>query len=769
MMIAAITAIAFMWALSLSDTQDVLEDVTLQFREGNAEYMGQEIANVMRPLFKNPRAQVDLMMLDTFAFTHVTPATVTGATGVDAAVSYMWPFTESELHLESVNADGSNRTYNAYIGTVMVWAVDAAGDPTSSIVTCSNATFVSSIQGPGTTYFADRQWVDGTGNLHRTWNSYDPVTKATTELNLLPLLPCAAAMGSLWAGQPIQSNFANYSWFGPFDPGIGFGNQLVGNVPIMNKAGGNPTEQIGRFGSAISLSLAVSPVIKAVLARGGDVSKNGESMLYTAGGVVMGLTPWEAAPLTQPTDVAAIPTNMTLHTALQIIKAKFGTHCPTSQQFFMDGDLIIDLSPYKSENHGFPPLNEAWCQLTVLPHDNIYEEIDKAESNSLWVLVVAGIAGGLAMLLLAISMLLENRAKNLLKEERVLAYQEDVVAAEETITVLTHPMVLLEANDFMAAGKLLRHEDLRAKGSLLYVDNIDDIASLRRTKHIIFLSHQWLGFHEPDAEGHHFAAMCKALRAVKLQLAGTKELYVWCDYSSIAQTHKGLQSLAVSALPVYAAMSDSFVVVAPTCVHRDTGKICNVDSYNTRGWCRAEMLSKVCGSGIHGMYYFISKDSEVQDDASDHLVAMTLDDLERLSLRIFEGTFSVPEDAETLVGPVLGLFSLMLKQKDRSHVGKDLVYKHVTDDKDRFFPETITYDNDKTTETELFGPLVKMMEEHVNHGSSASNLHYAFHVSHGSAPTAAEGSPVGCTSNEVEMQLNEVGVAHRAKYSSRQL
>ena len=40
-------------------------------------------------------------------------------------------------------------------------------------------------------------------------------------------------------------------------------------------------------------------------------------------------------------------------------------------------------------------------------------------------------------------------------------------------------------------------------------------------------------------------------------------------------------------LPVYAAYSDAFIVVAPTAKHAQTGLSCDIDSYATRGWCRA--------------------------------------------------------------------------------------------------------------------------------------------------------------------------------------
>jgi len=370
-----------------------------------------------------------------------------------------------------------------------------------------------------------------------------------------------------------------------------------------------------------------------------------------------------------------------------------------------------------TENHGMPPLSEAWCQLTVLPRENIYAEIDKAKSNSIWVIVVAGIAGGIAMALLAVSMLLENMSKNILVEEQASAHREEVESAEEAVNALIHPMCLVKATEFIAEGKLAKHEDLRSRGSLYYVDTIEDLIELKKSSHIIFLSHQWLGNNFPDLDGYHFAAMCQAIEAVQVEFAGSKEIYVWADYCSIAQTHRGLQALAVSSLPVYAASCDSFVVVAPTCTHHDSAQTCDTATYNKRGWCRAEMLSKVCGSGIVGMYYFKQTVGTTSSEEDNRLVAMSIADLDHLSLRIFEGNFTVAQDAETLVTPVLGLYSLILRQKDEPHMRT--IYKHIVEEKERFFPKTITYDNDPDTETQLFGPLVAMMETHVAQTASS--------------------------------------------------
>ena len=64
------------------------------------------------------------------------------------------------------------------------------------------------------------------------------------------------------------------------------------------------------------------------------------------------------------------------------------------------------------------------------------------------------------------------------------------------------------------------------------------------------------------------------------------ELYVWCDYVSIPQANKTLQSLSISSLTVYSSICRFFVIVCPPTLHADSGKVCDAATYQRRGWCR---------------------------------------------------------------------------------------------------------------------------------------------------------------------------------------
>jgi len=202
-----------------------------------------------------------------------------------------------------------------------------------------------------------------------------------------------------------------------------------------------------------------------------------------------------------------------------------------------------------------------------------------------------------------------------------------------------------------------------------------------------------------------------------------KNMYVWVDYCSIAQEHRGMQTLAVSSLPVYASSADVFIIVAPPAKHVHSHDHADLHSYNSRGWCRAEMLSKICSSGLENFFVLSTEGGELQ--------RVTEEWLPSLSMYVFEGDFSCCQqghsqgacDKEALVEPVLGLYSLVLRQvSDGSSSARHMeqVLRHIRQSKERFFPKTYTYragtptEGTTTEERELFGPLVEALEQHMD-------------------------------------------------------
>merc|ERR1719422_2766376 len=91
------------------------------------------------------------------------------------------------------------------------------------------------------------------------------------------------------------------------------------------------------------------------------------------------------------------------------------------------------------------------------------------------------------------------------------------------------------------------------------------------------------------------------------EVKGLQDSLIWYDFFSIPQEasyiilRKGsLQNgvgendrtnmlKAIASIPAYVEHSDLFIVVCPSIQHLSTGKICDYRSWQTRGWCRAEM------------------------------------------------------------------------------------------------------------------------------------------------------------------------------------
>jgi hypothetical protein len=177
------------------------------------------------------------------------------------------------------------------------------------------------------------------------------------------------------------------------------------------------------------------------------------------------------------------------------------------------------------------------------------------------------------------------------------------------------------------------------------------------------------------------------------------ELWVWIDIASIPQSHRGLMQMAVGSLPAYASQADVFLILAPEATHSTTSERCGLGSYERRGWCRAEVFAKVCGSGLKGIFIAMTAqpaagaDSEAAASAEAAaevaasavaLRALAETDLDTFSVFVFEGEFSELADRQNLVKPILGLYALTLRSSNQWLVSIRL-FIHAN--KERFFPK----------------------------------------------------------------------------------
>ena len=430
------------------------------------------------------------------------------------------------------------------------------------------------------------------------------------------------------------------------------GNLIAGTVPIYDA-----TQQIiGQFSCQV-LSQGIGLILKDILVNGGDMTTGAEVAIVSTAGEVIGLSeaaasPWETTALT----VSQILGSSYIGKALSKIENECGTVCPAHQCLIDDDDnqRLVDVTPFRTQDWGMPPLNNNWCQIMTTPREDVFKSIDRAFITAMVVFVSAFVGFLGAVTLLVLSLALSYRTNRAGRQE---ALMHRVRAAASDVMALITPMVVRSAINFLSMDTMVCMEEVRDMGMCKVLDSLENIANFKKKGNkIILISHQWLGFQTPDtADGVQLRTMQRFVQQM-VKKFDTFNIFVWLDCISIAQRHMGQQAAAVASLPVYVSQVDIFAVCAPDALHSDTGAPCGLHTNSQRGWCRTEILAKVCSTGLDDMYLC----------AGDglHIQPFTKDDFDRISMYVYEGDFTVQSDCEKLVLPVLGLYSLILKKKD---------------------------------------------------------------------------------------------------------
>lgn len=160
------------------------------------------------------------------------------------------------------------------------------------------------------------------------------------------------------------------------------------------------------------------------------------------------------------------------------------------------------------------------------------------------------------------------------------------------------------------------HQDLKKEGILV---------KWRPGMKATFVSHQWLGVSHPDPEGKQFSVLKKFLirfrdskisigpdlhtlivfgpftQVTAIEREALTSGYIWFDWFSIpqcvgeaagcSQTRQD-QLTAINSISGYVRKASAFLVLCPPCLHT-SGAICNHESWEGRGWCRAEQMFHV--------------------------------------------------------------------------------------------------------------------------------------------------------------------------------
>ena len=87
----------------------------------------------------------------------------------------------------------------------------------------------------------------------------------------------------------------------------------------------------------------------------------------------------------------------------------------------------------------------------------------------------------------------EKRRKEILAKE-----ESEVRAAINAAVTLQYSAAVVRAERFIGLGRLVKYEELRDSGGLLYLDSIDEL--LASNDKMIFISHQWTGNLQPDQQ-----------------------------------------------------------------------------------------------------------------------------------------------------------------------------------------------------------------------------------------------------------------------------
>eukprot|EP00927_Polykrikos_kofoidii_P022900 TRINITY_DN21244_c0_g2_i1.p1 TRINITY_DN21244_c0_g2~~TRINITY_DN21244_c0_g2_i1.p1 ORF type:complete len:679 (+),score=82.70 TRINITY_DN21244_c0_g2_i1:1-2037(+) len=274
-----------------------------------------------------------------------------------------------------------------------------------------------------------------------------------------------------------------------------------------------------------------------------------------------------------------------------------------------------------------------------------------------------------------------------------LANERMAIDAYKSAKQLEFPLVLIRADRFLALSNLAPFETVVTAANLILLHSFQHVAVFKLSRKMVFLSHQWLGFHQPDPDNLQLVAMKNAVgRAVEMLSMDSHNVYVWIDYICIPQVTEVLQDMAIKSLVSYISLCDLFIIVAPGCVHSDSGSHCDDVTYRSRGWCRMELFTKILTTGRE--HIFIAR--------SDFDALETFKEVDICVLKVLEGDFACCSrnhigtrrcDKEKLQLALLGLYMHLLVSDETGWIGcittlNRQVCREVMSNADTFFPRS---------------------------------------------------------------------------------
>ena len=208
-------------------------------------------------------------------------------------------------------------------------------------------------------------------------------------------------------------------------------------------------------------------------------------------------------------------------------------------------------------------------------------------------------------------------------------------------------------------GKLIPHEAARDQKLLVTIDTYDGLVAHVQKAPVVFFSHQWQSWDDPDPQQQQYREMVRAAETLcRAKNIPTADCYIFLDYLSIPQQNLAMRLAAINTLGVFSSVAPFFVVVAPEATHADTKLPINKESYQRRGWCRLEQWGHMCVSGMNGMYFFNGERQELEHlgssagpggedaDASGRSLSARTDKWFMDSIMVFEGDYTNPDNLQ---------------------------------------------------------------------------------------------------------------------------
>eukprot|EP00930_Biecheleria_cincta_P068366 TRINITY_DN5574_c0_g1_i4.p1 TRINITY_DN5574_c0_g1~~TRINITY_DN5574_c0_g1_i4.p1 ORF type:complete len:1004 (+),score=184.27 TRINITY_DN5574_c0_g1_i4:103-3114(+) len=357
----------------------------------------------------------------------------------------------------------------------------------------------------------------------------------------------------------------------------------------------------------------------------------------------------------------------------------------------------------------------------------ICRQFDPADSDGAvaeLVLTILGIVAGAALLVAMIGWVIRTfLQKRRLQQKEEQRQWQLIAEALATMKDMRFPMVVLPICVFAELNRFVAHESIRdwSSRALTFLDTPAEIISFMGVNFVIFLSHQWLSWSEPDPNGTQYRCAVRAVQqCIESKGWDYQKCFVWCDIFSIPQKNKAQQASAISSLPVFASSAHAFIVVAPDSEHQHTNQLCGVNTYKDRAWCRAELLSHSLANGVENMY-IATNEGELNTVKLDSAMMSA-------SLYVFEGDLTccrilhegmVMCDRERLMVPFLCLYGMQhilktLGAPKEQGDGMDEFLARIQAEVKRMFPDYISVAlKDKVETRMLFNGILEKMEKHV--------------------------------------------------------